>query len=145
MGVGVYGERRGHTLQSVIRLGQPTPIVLSRRKPSGSRYESRSVPPARLMIWIRSRLSDEVSAPFVDVFAPAGDGGAPSAVPEVPLSLSTAFTAISANISLSCESTFDESVVLAMLSRSWRKAFSSLVLSIFAFAKEASAASRARR
>ena len=72
MGVGVYGERRGHTLQSVIRLGQPTPIVLLRRKPSLSRYESRSVPPSFLMIWMRSRLSDEVSAPFVDAFAPAG-------------------------------------------------------------------------
>eukprot|EP00967_Tisochrysis_lutea_P119704 scaffold195679_cov29-Tisochrysis_lutea.AAC.4 len=37
-----------------MRFGQPTPILLSSKKPSGSRYESLSVPPIRLMIWGRA-------------------------------------------------------------------------------------------
>mmetsp|Transcript_50420 Transcript_50420/g.109283 ORF Transcript_50420/g.109283 Transcript_50420/m.109283 type:complete len:253 (-) Transcript_50420:245-1003(-) len=105
-------------LQSFIVFGHPTPMRLSRRKPSRSRYESRSPPPMRLMIWIWSRLVE-------------------------PRSLSTAETAISAKCSLSAESTFEESVVLAMLMRSSRKAAASAEWSTAEALSALSAASRA--
>mmetsp|Transcript_6412 Transcript_6412/g.15514 ORF Transcript_6412/g.15514 Transcript_6412/m.15514 type:complete len:232 (-) Transcript_6412:236-931(-) len=79
-----------------IRFGWPTPIFLSRMKPSAMK-ESRIEPPHFLRIWMFSRLPD-------------------------PLRRSTASTHMFANWSCSFWTIFDERVVFAILNRILRKA-----------------------